>query len=158
MNEFTYTNLKGQVISLAGLDEAERQLVAELSEHQERATNWNDFSNYWMRRVSNFYSSRGLSRRETATTAAWRVAQDLDGRLAVRLGLARAPDYRDEIEELIRSQFVTQRAFCQATGLSEDMVSHVLARRKHLAVDTLSEALEKIGYRLRIVPMAEAKG
>jgi hypothetical protein len=32
------------------------------------------------------------------------------------------------------------------------MLSHVLARRKHLAIDTLESALGKIGYTLRIMP------
>ena len=40
-----------------------------------------------------------------------------------------------------------------ATGLTEDMLSHVLAGRKHLAIETLSEALQKIGFSLRIVPV-----
>jgi hypothetical protein len=31
----------------------------------------------------------------------------------------------------------------------------VLAKRKHLAVDSLAEALAKIGYTLHIVPHAE---
>lgn len=35
------------------------------------------------------------------------------------------------------------------------MLSHVLAKRKHLAVDTLADALAKIGYMLRIVPRVE---
>ena len=53
---------------------------------------------------------------------------------------------------MIRTVFPTQKAFCDATGLSEDLVSHVLARRKHLAIDTLSEALRRIGYHIEIVP------
>jgi len=40
--------------------------------------------------------------------------------------MARLPDYRDELEELIRTRFPSQQAFCQATGLSEDMLQPVL--------------------------------
>ena len=79
-------------------------------------------------------------------------------RLAVAQGVARNPDYRDEIEELIRTRFKTRREFCEATGLSEDMLSHVLARRKHIAIDTLSEALSRIGCFLRIVPQPAPTG
>ena len=75
--------------------------------------------------------------------------------LVLSAGLARASDYRDELEELVRSRFGTRRAFCEATGLSEDMVSHVLARRKHLAIDTLTEALGRIGCALHIVPLGD---
>lgn len=91
-------------------------------------------------------------RKQSRQTAVYRIAQDLGSRIAIQAGFARMPDYRDELDELIRSRFKTRREFCRATGLSEDMVSHVLARRKHLAVDTSQEALSKIGYSLRIVP------
>lgn len=53
---------------------------------------------------------------------------------------------------MIRTHFHTRREFCEATGISEDMLSHVLAGRKHLAIDTLSQALARIGYRLQITP------
>jgi len=62
-------------------------------------------------------------------------------------------DYRDELELLIVTRFRTRREFCAATGLSEDMLSHVLARRKHMAIDTLTEALARTGFRLTIVPL-----
>jgi hypothetical protein len=42
--------------------------------------------------------------------------------------------------------------------LAEDLISHVLARRKHLAIDTLTEALDKIGYRLEIRPTPQDVG
>jgi hypothetical protein len=48
--------------------------------------------------------------------------------------------------------FSSRRAFCEATGLSEDMLSHVLAGRKDFALDTLTEALAKIGYGLPFLP------
>ncbi|HEY8504237.1 MAG TPA: hypothetical protein VIL46_06610, partial [Gemmataceae bacterium] len=110
----------------------------------------------WMAEVARFYSARGLNRAQIAGTVVFRVAQDIDSRMRVAAGHARAPDYRDELEALVLSRFPTRRAFCEATGISEDMLSHVLARRKHLAIDTLSAALEKIGYRLHIVPIAAA--
>ncbi|MEX0704496.1 MAG: hypothetical protein WD069_20510 [Planctomycetales bacterium] len=93
-----------------------------------------------------------MSRKESARSALFRIAQDLDDRLAIAQGLARAPDYRDELAELIRERFKTRREFCRATGISEDMLSHVLAGRKHLAIDTLQQALARIGCTLRIVP------
>lgn len=61
-------------------------------------------------------------------------------------------DYRDELEELIQSNFPNRRAFCKAAGLSEDMLSHVLKGRKHLSLESLTRALERIGYKLRILP------
>jgi hypothetical protein len=149
-----YIDFKGHEISLSELSREERDLVAELLQRAETASGWNDFSNFWMPSVAGFYRSRGMSAAEICTTAAYRIGQDLDSRLAIAAGLARWGDYRDELEHLIRSRFKTRREFCSATGLSEDMISHVLSGRKHLSIETLSSALENIGYTLRIVPVA----
>jgi hypothetical protein len=139
------------------LDRHERALIGDLQESSARV-NWREFSNLWMPRVNEFYSSRGLRRREIRDLPVYRIAQDLASRLSVSAGVARPPDYRDELEEIIRARFRTRREFCKATGLSEDMLSHVLSRRKHLAVGTLAEALERIGYALRVVPLERVKG
>ena len=153
-----YTTLRGQSIDLQSLDSDERQLVDELVTRQRAVAEWTEFANYYMPAVGNFYLARGLSRRQIVEKPVWKIAQDLNGQLMIEAGEARAPspDYRDRLNELIRSAFPTQRAFCDATGLSEDLVSHVLSKRKHLGIDTLSGALEKIGYRLQIVPAEKA--
>ena len=147
-----YIDLKGRSHSLAALDARERTLMGELKSRAARQ-DWTEYSNFWMTRVHDFYSARGLSRPEIQKSVLYRIGQDLGSRLAVSAGLARAPDYRDELEEIIRHSFRTRRDFCKATGLSEDMLSHVLSRRKHLAVDTLAAALDRIGYALRVVPI-----
>ena len=150
-----YIDLDGHLISLAGLDREERALVRELRRRAECQPEWNEFDNFWMAKVGEFYKSRGLSRKETIDTIPYRIGQDLCSRIGIKAGLVRPSDYRDELEGLIRTKFRTQREFCEATGLAEDMLSHVLAKRKHLAVDTLAEALAKIGYTLHIVPRTE---
>ena len=149
-----YVNLKGDFVSVADLTKAERKLVAELKRQAKQIGDWNEFENYWTRTVADFYKDSGLTRKQIRETAIYRIAQDLGSRLAVEAGIARAPDYRDELERLIRSHFPSRRAFCQATGLTEDMLSHVLAGRKHLAIDTLAQALQRIGYALKIMPIA----
>ena len=58
---------------------------------------------------------------------------------------------------LIHAKFRTRREFCEATGLSEDMLSHVLAKRKNLSIETLAEALAQIGYTIHITPLPEMK-
>ncbi|MGH8543401.1 MAG: hypothetical protein ACREX3_07185 [Gammaproteobacteria bacterium] len=147
-----YVDLKGREFSLAQLDADERRLLKSVKQRADRAPPWHEFVNFWMKLVGEFYHDRGLSRSKVRHTDLYRIAQDLGSRLAVAQGLARIPDYRDEIEQLIRARFKTRREFCEATGLSEDMLSHVLARRKHIALDRLNEALARIGYILRIVP------
>jgi hypothetical protein len=151
----TYLDLKGRELPLGGLDAQERQLVADLRQRAQDHPDWDEFENYWTAAVAAFYDSRGLSRRESRESVVYKIAQDLSSRLAIAAGLARPPDYRDELEELIRNSFRTRREFCAATGLSEDMLSHVLAYRKHLAIDTLTQALDRIGYTIRIVPRRE---
>ena len=150
--EDRYVDLRGREVSLARLDADERLLLDTLKRRADRATPWHEFANFWMKLVGEFYQGRGLSRSQVRHTVLYRIAQDLGSRLAVGQGLARNPDYRDEIAELIRTRFKTRREFCEATGLSEDMLSHVLAGRKHIAIDTLSEALSRIGCVLKIVP------
>ncbi len=149
-----YLDLKGREISLVKLTAAERSLIADMKAVAKKTADWSVFSNLWMARIADFYADQNLTRPQIRKTAVYRIFQDLDSRLAMSEGLARQPDYRDELAQLIEQRFQTRRAFCEATGLSEDMLSHVLAGRKHLAINTLEESLHRIGYSLQIVPSA----
>ena len=133
----------------------ERRLLSRLKRLANRCDTA-EYRNRSLEEIAAFYEDRGLSRREIVKTPLYKVAQDYGARKQVERGEARAPDYRDQLEELIRTKFPTRRAFCEATGLSEDMLSHVLSRRKHLSVDRLSEALGRIGYSLTISPWSKA--
>lgn len=150
-----YQDLKGRKLTLDELPAGERTLISDLRSEAKKATDWSSFSNLWMSKVSEFYAERGLSRPQIRQTVGYRVGQDLDSRLAIAKGMARAPDYRDELESLIGERFQTRREFCEATGLTEDMLSHVLSKRKHLAINTLEESLRRIGYTLHIAPLVE---
>jgi hypothetical protein len=149
--------LEGNTISLDGLDTEERRLLARLRRRARTHPDWNDFDNYWLQAVAAFYDARGISRAVSRRTAVFRVAQDLSGRLAIAAGMARPPDYRDQLDDLIRERFSSRRAFCEAAGISEDLLSHVLAGRKHLSLEKLSQALERIGYRLQFTPLSRRK-
>ncbi len=155
-----YVDLKGREWSLRALDPAERKLIATLQEHDqacrisgsEPAQKWCAFDNLWLPLVVSFYTARGLSRKEITQTPGYQIAQDLSGRMAIALGVARQPDYRSGLCEIIDAHFKTRREFCEATGLAEDMLSHVLAGRKDLSMESLSNALDRIGYTIRFVP------
>lgn len=149
-----YVDLHGRVYALAGLDDEEQAVLNKLKRLAASNPEWHEYHNAWLPEVDRLYSSRGLNRREIVETVVYRIGQDLGSRLAIEQGKARRSDYRDELERLILTRFKTRRQFCEATGLSEDMLSHVLARRKHLAIDTLNAALEKIGFTLHIAPLA----
>lgn len=148
-----YVDLAGRVYALSGLDKAEFELLAKLKSFAAGGAQWWEYRNFWMSEVGGFYEARGLSRAEIISTPLYRVGQDLGSRLGIAQGYVRQSDYRDELEHLILTRFKTRREFCDATGLSEDMLSHVLARRKHLAIDTLNAALAKVGYTVHIAPL-----
>ena len=148
----SYIDLKGQAYSLADLNADERKLVSSFQAYARKKPAWSAYSNFWMAKVHDHYAASGLSRRVIRETVPYRIGQDLGSRVAIAQGLAREPDYRDELDNLIRDRFQTRREFCKATGLSEDMLSHVLSKRKHLAVNTLEDSLRRIGYTLRITP------
>lgn len=148
----SYTDLRNQAIPLADLDEEERELLQRIHNRADENPEWNEFDTFWWREVAKLYDGRGVSRRTSMQSPVYRIAQDLSSRLAINAGLAREPDYRDELADLIRRRFKTRREFCDATGISPDMLSHVLARRKHLSIEALEQALSRIGCTLRIAP------
>lgn len=152
-----YEDLKGNVFYLDQLDAEERKLIRRFLRRAGTHPDWCDFGNYWMREVAKFYDERGLSRPETRRTAAYRIGQDLAGRIGIASGYIRPPSYRGELEGLISKKYKSRREFCKAAGISEDMLSHVLAGRKDLSIGALEEALSRIGYRLKIMPAAETK-
>jgi len=159
MKNGDYVDLDGNLVSLAGLDAGERALVARLRRRARTHPDWCAFNEFAMAAVAAFYDRRGLSRRQAGRTPVFRIALDLGNRLGIAEGRVRAPepgDYRDELEQLVL-QFPSRAAFCKATGISPDMLSHVLAGRKDLSLDRLAKALGRIGYRLNFVPATVAK-
>jgi hypothetical protein len=152
-----YVDLDGHEIGLRHLDAEERKLLARIRRRAQTHPDWNAFDNYWTREVMKFYDDRGVPRKVSRDSAVVQVALDLSGRIAVAAGLARIGDWRDELEDLVREEFPTRRAFCEATGISEDMLSHVLAGRKDLSLATLTQALERIGYGLHIRRVPEVQ-
>lgn len=153
-----YKDQRGNTFDVSTLDREERELVSELMQfaaaHPDGRTA--KYWNFYIKRVGEFYEQRGLTRQQTTRTLVWRIAQDINGRILVASGIARLGDYRDDLEGLIFKHFRTRRAFCEATGLSEDMLSHVLAKRKDFGIQTLSDALAKIGYAIHITPVSES--
>jgi hypothetical protein len=147
-----YIDLDGQEIFLVHLDAEERKLVARIQRRARTYPDWNAFDNWSTVAIPAFYEARGLAREVVPQTVPWQIARDLSSRLGIAAGLIRPDDYQGDLEDLIREKFPTRRAFCKATGISEDMLSHVLAGRKDLSLEALTKALQRIGYRLRIVP------
>ena len=152
-----YVDLDGREICLRHLDAEEQKLLARVRRRAQTHPDWDAFDNYWTREVLKFYEARGVPPQVSRDSAVAQVALDLSGRLAVAAGLARLGDWRDDLEDLVRKEFPTRRAFCEATGISEDMLSHVLAGRKDLSLAALTKALERIGYALHIRKVPEVR-
>lgn len=149
------TTLDGSRYVIVVLDEEERKLIDALQRHGDKTKGWIEYRNYYIKKVGKFYENRGLSKQEVVETAVWKIAEGICGRLQVAAGEAEESDYRDELELLIQTKFGSRREFCNATGLSEDMLSHVLAGRKNFSIDKLGDALAKIGYTFHISPLTE---
>src|SRR3954467_144797 len=122
----TYVTIRGAALDLDGLDADELRLVQRLKREARALNDWNAFDNFWIAEVAAFYDARGLSRPESRKTVPYLVGQDLSNRIAVAAGLARLPHYRNELETLTRDKFKTRKAFCESTGISESLLSHVL--------------------------------
>lgn len=153
-----FSRRPGDTFDLSALDRDERELVSELLRFAEAHPNARtaEYWNFYPGRVGEFYKARGLTRSETTKTLVWRIAQDINGRLMVAAGLARdSSDYREKLDALIREKYGSRRRFCELTGISEDMLSHVLAKRKHMSIQSLSDALAKIGYTIQITQMPD---
>jgi hypothetical protein len=132
-----YVDLDGRVFLLRGLDDEERKLLAACQKYA-KSHDSADYTNYWLPKVRRLYAERGLNGRQIVETPLFQIAQDMGNRIDLVAGRLEMGDYRDELDV---TRFRTRREFCAATGLSEDLLSHVLARRKHMAIDTLTEAL-----------------
>lgn len=158
MKDHNYVDVYGETISLSDLDAEERTLVSRLRRRAMVKPDWCDFRNFAINAVTAFYDARGVSRKKTSQSPVFLVALDLIGRLGIAEGKVQPPDfsYREQLERLVL-QFPTRQAFCKAAGISQTMLSHVLAGRKDLSLATLANALERIGYRLQFTRAAKAK-
>jgi hypothetical protein len=151
-----YLDLDGNPIALGGLDTEERRLLRRLG-RRARTSDWTAFDNFWMNEVAEFYQVRGMSSRQIVKTPIYQIAQDLSARLGIAQGDVRQADCLDQLENLVLNHFPSRRAFARASGLSENTLNGVLAGRKDLSLQQLGEALERAGYRLRIVPAQPKK-
>jgi hypothetical protein len=156
MTHTIYTTLHGTTVNLASLTSEEAAIFAAARKAYVDSPKWIDFKQTWLDEVVKLYDRQKVSRRETVLKPLFRAVQDLGSRLMVNAGYARMPDYREQLLSIIETKFDTRREFCEAAGVSEDMLSHVLKGRKDLSIGALEELLGKIGYGLSLVPLTKA--
>lgn len=153
MTHSTYTTLHGSELNLSALTPEEAALFAAARTAAGEAPEWHVFKQKWLNEVVSYYDRKQVSRREAVSKPLFRAVQDLGSRLMVNAAYARMPDYREQLLSIIEEKFETRREFCEAAGVSEDMLSHVLRGRKDLSIGALEEMLGKIGYSLSLVPL-----
>jgi hypothetical protein len=156
MKRNTYTTLHGYDLDLASLSPEESSIFVAAHKAYVDSPDWLDFKQKWLNEVVNYYDRHKVSRRETVQKPLYKAVQDLGSRLMVNAGYARMPDYRQQLLSIIETKFDTRREFCEAAGVTEDMLSHVLKGRKDLSIGALEELLGKIGYGLSLVPIPKA--
>jgi hypothetical protein len=153
----THTTLRGLQLDLTSLTPEEATVFDQARRAYAESPEWHAFKQKWLNEVLGIYDRQKLPRREAVSKPLYRAVQDLGSRLMVQGGYAKMPSYREQIAALIETKFETRREFCEATGLSEDMLSHVLKGRKDVSIAALTEGLGKIGYALAIIPLPKAQ-
>jgi hypothetical protein len=153
MKHNTHTTLQGLELDLTSLTPEEAAVFDQARRAFAESPEWYDFKQKWLNEVLSIYDRQKLSRREAVAKPLYRAVQDLGSRLMAQGRYAKMPSYQEQIAAIIETKFETRREFCEATDLSEDMLSHVLRGRKDVSIGTLTESLQKIGYALAIVPL-----
>jgi hypothetical protein len=156
MTSYFYTTIQGNELDLSSLTSEETSLFLSARKAYAESLEWLGFKQRWLNDVVAFYDRQNLPRRETTSKPLFLAVQDMGSRLMVDQGFARMPGYRDQLLSIIETKFDTRREFCEAAGVSEDMLSHVLKGRKDLSIGALEELLGKIGYGLSLVPLPKA--
>jgi len=143
-----YQTLTGKMIILGQLSEKEKSVLIEIRAAYNRGTDWPKFANLWRGKVRHLYQN--LPAKERASTVVYLIGEDLEARLGVSQKYFRATDYRDELDELITTNFRSRYAFCRATALDQGFLSRLLHKSTHISVERLNRALLRIGWELRL--------
>jgi hypothetical protein len=138
----TYRTITGREISLLELSPAERQFLARVREKYETAPTWTGFASWWLEE----FQRSGLP----ITSVAYRISDDLEGRLGIAEGRVAHPDYRDYLLDLIEEKYGSRYEFCKQTGVDPGQLSRVFASKADLSLPHLSELLRKLDATLAV--------
>lgn len=130
----------------------ERAIASRLREMADHSTNWAEFANSWRKLVVGHCEATGLPRNRIPRSPLYAMGLALDSRVKLKFGIAQPSGYRDQLLEL-SGLYATRKQFCEAIGISEDMLSHVVHNRKDLSIASLQKALDRIGYTIKLVPV-----
>lgn len=150
-----YRTMLGEEFDLDRLPEEHRDIVERVRGVLKLSRDPDEVSNFVLAQGLRIWG--GLPFRERRRLPVRWILRDLEARRLVKLGFARVPSYRDQLEEIIEERFGSAAEFCQATGLSTSLVSHVLNGDKNVSMEALEKALVRIGFRIRLEPVAPVR-
>jgi hypothetical protein len=80
-NKKSHQTLRGEVISLEGLDRKEKIFFQEVLTFYSSKPDWTEFGGFWLAKVLDLYQPHRLTRPQIRKKPLYRVAQDLGSRL-----------------------------------------------------------------------------
>lgn len=146
-----HRTLTGRVVDLRGLTQEEKSALTQVQSIFAERPSWTEFARRWQAILGSASGDR-----VPVGTPLYLYCQDLEFRLGIAEGRVAPPDYRDRLADLIDERFGTRNAFCKAAGIDQGNLSHVLAGRKHLSLETLQKVLDTLRVQLELVPRDEA--
>lgn len=143
-----YTTLENEVYNRDQLPPAHKTFLAKVLRYYNQGPSWDEFADFWLAKGSELWG--GIKGKELLELPIYKICQDLEARLGIEQGYTRQRDLRDELEELVRSNFRSKYQFCRATGIDQGFLSNVLKKRKEFSISKLESALHRVGYKLTI--------
>lgn len=143
-----YTTLENEKYDRDQLPPAHRKFLAKVFRYCAKGPSWDEFANFWLSKGNELWE--GIKGKEIIELPVYKICQDLEARLGIEQGYTRERDLRDELEELVETNFDSKYKFCQATGIDQGFLSNVLKKRKNFSISKLDTALHKVGYKLTI--------
>jgi transcriptional regulator with XRE-family HTH domain len=137
-----FQTITGGCITLSKLNKTEKKFLALVGRKYKSGPEWTRFAAWWYGE----FVRTGLN----ASSAAYRICQDLEARLGIEQGKVSPPDYRDYLADMIESQFGSRQEFCKRTGVDAGQLSRVFGGRADLSIRALQSVLEVLNARLVI--------
>ncbi len=143
-----YETLEQNVFNIRLLGEKELEFLKRMQQLFLKNPDWNEFSNTWMQEGRTVWGA--LPKKKIVELPVYNICLDLEMRLAIAQGQARAPDIRDAVEAIIDRNFRSRYQFCKQAQISQDALSRVLNKRRNPSLLMLSDILDSLGYELSL--------
>lgn len=141
-----YKTIYNEVYDIDTLSVREKRFLRKAGKYFKTNPDWNKFSNFWHKEIEDIF--RRKPAKKMIDSPVYRICEDLESRLGVKQGYAKAPDYRDLLEELIDAQYPSRYKFCKENAIREDLISRALNKQRNLSIETLQKILKALHYEI----------